>query len=113
MRRIYESRDKYSILIERERQNISDLEAEVASAEEELFKAQKVTGGVNAQQENIHLLQKQIKFLENHAGKATKRFNETIAQNKELRETIDELKKQPSIYCKKKRQAYCSETWAD
>lgn len=42
--------------------------------------------------------QKQIKILENRLEKANSKFNESIAQNKVMREDIDNLRKEKVIF---------------
>eukprot|EP00759_Apiculatamorpha_spiralis_P027192 PhF_6_TR30139/c4_g1_i1/m.44094 len=49
-------------------------------------------GGVNVTKINHQLHDKQMKVLENQLDKALVKFNEAIAHNKKLRETIDSLR---------------------
>ena len=53
-----------------------------------------LTGGQNQTDQNS----KKIKILENRLEKANQKFNETIAQNKVMREEIDNLRKEKVIF---------------
>jgi len=55
-------------------------------------------GGVNAARENQHMIQKQIRILENRLDKALVKFNEALAHNKCLRETIDNLRRERVVF---------------
>jgi hypothetical protein len=52
-------------------------------------------GGVHTSESQYH---KQIKILENRLEKANQKFNESIASNKLMRESIDNLRKEKSIF---------------
>lgn len=53
---------------------------------------------MNGTQEKHSQLHKQIKILENRLDKANQKFNEAIAHNKELRESIDSLRRERVIF---------------
>jgi len=53
---------------------------------------------VNAARENQHMIQKQIRILENRLDKALVKFNEALAHNKCLRETIDNLRRERVVF---------------
>lgn len=53
-----------------------------------------LTGGQSQTDQNS----KKIKILENRLEKANQKFNETIAQNKVMREEIDNLRKEKVIF---------------
>jgi len=55
-------------------------------------------GGINASRENSSALDKQIRILENRLEKANQKFNESIANNKKLREEIDNLRRERVIF---------------
>ena len=55
-------------------------------------------GGVNAAQVNNKLIQKQIKVLDNRLDKCLLKYNETIAQNKVLRQKIDEYRRERIVF---------------
>ena len=55
-------------------------------------------GGVNASRENNQAIAKQIQILENRLDKALKRYNEALANNKRLRENIDNLRRERLVF---------------
>ena len=55
-------------------------------------------GGVNATQENHQVVDKQIKVLENRLDQALVKFNEALSYNKELREQIDNLRRERVVF---------------
>jgi len=54
--------------------------------------------GANDIKERHPQFQKQIRILENRLDKANQKFNEAIAKNKKLRETIDSLRRERVIF---------------
>lgn len=56
-------------------------------------------GGVNAARDNQRMIQKQIRILENRLDKALIKFNEALANNKSLREQIDNLRQERVSSC--------------
>ena len=68
--------------------------------QDEIAKEKGRLGGVNAGAENQNALVKQIKILENRLDKANQKFNEAIAVNKNLRQTIDSLRRERVIFDK-------------
>ena len=55
-------------------------------------------GGINASRENNQAIAKQIQILENRLDKALKRYNEALANNKRLRENIDNLRRERLVF---------------
>ncbi|KAG7392307.1 Coiled-coil domain-containing protein 63 [Phytophthora pseudosyringae] len=55
-------------------------------------------GGVNAAKENQQMVSKQIRILENRLDKSLVKFNEALAQNKVLREEIDNLRRERVVF---------------
>ena len=55
-------------------------------------------GGINASRENNQAIAKQIAILENRLDKALKKYNEALAHNKQLRLTIDNLRKERLVF---------------
>ena len=56
-------------------------------------------GGVNAARDNQRMIQKQVRILENRLDKALIKFNEALANNKSLREQIDNLRQERVSDC--------------
>ena len=49
-------------------------------------------------------MSKQVKIIENRLGTATKKYSETISNNKELRDQIDKMRRERLVF----EQAYAS-----
>ena len=55
-------------------------------------------GGVNASRENHIMIEKQIRILENRLDKALIRFSEAVSSNKQLRQEIDDLRRERVVF---------------
>jgi chromosome segregation ATPase len=84
--------------IESEKKKIEDLDRSIASYQERILEQKSRLGGINAAQENNAMIQKQIQVLENRLNKTLLKFNETLAQNKELRHKIDEYRRERVVF---------------
>ncbi|CAD7975422.1 unnamed protein product [Amoebophrya sp. A25] len=70
------------------------VEAKTIQVREELG----LKGGVNAAKESAAAVAKQIRVLENRLDKALQKFNEAVAENKKLRDTIDSLRSERVVF---------------
>lgn len=108
--RLQEQGKIYVKKIENERRKIEDLDREILKYQEHIIEQKKRLGGVNAATINNQLVQKQIKVLENRLDKSLLKFNEMLAQNKALRQKIDEYRRErvifDSIYKKLERELH-------
>ena len=84
--------------IEMERAKIAELDAQIVKYQEQILDQKTRLGGVNAAQVNNKLIQKQIKVLDNRLDKCLLKYNETIAQNKVLRQKIDEYRRERIVF---------------
>jgi hypothetical protein len=84
--------------IETERRKIEELDKSIATYQERILEQKSRLGGVNAAQENNLMIQKQIQVLENRLNKSLLKFNETLAQNKVLRQKIDEYRRERVVF---------------
>ena len=84
--------------IEIERSKISELDQQIVKYQEQILEQKTRLGGVNAAQVNNKLIQKQIKVLDNRLDKCLLKYNETIAQNKVLRQKIDEYRRERIVF---------------
>eukprot|EP01062_Namystynia_karyoxenos_P067192 TRINITY_DN61083_c0_g1_i1.p1 TRINITY_DN61083_c0_g1~~TRINITY_DN61083_c0_g1_i1.p1 ORF type:complete len:627 (+),score=302.97 TRINITY_DN61083_c0_g1_i1:90-1883(+) len=73
---------------------IDDLKSKIFS----LRKGRAQMGGVNATQENHQMVDKQIRVLENRLDQALVKFNEALSYNKDLREQIDNLRRERVVF---------------
>eukprot|EP01012_Entosiphon_sulcatum_P065169 TRINITY_DN94044_c0_g1_i1.p1 TRINITY_DN94044_c0_g1~~TRINITY_DN94044_c0_g1_i1.p1 ORF type:complete len:581 (-),score=183.71 TRINITY_DN94044_c0_g1_i1:6-1748(-) len=82
-----------------ELQKIEEYERQIAETRDiQLFAARKAMGGINVTRENTVLVDKQIKVLENRLDQALVKFNEALAYNKQLREQIDNLRRERVVF---------------
>jgi chromosome segregation ATPase len=96
--------------IEIERTKVEELDVAIAQYQEKILDQKARMGGVNASQVNNQMIQKQIRVLENRLDKCLLKFNDTLAQNKVLRQRIDEYRRErvvfDSIYKKLERELH-------
>eukprot|EP00605_Chrysophyceae_sp_TOSAG23-4_P000435 GSChrysophyteH1.ASY1.ANO1.492.1 assembled CDS len=93
-----------------QQENLQRLHDAVAIMKQKLLHQRRAMGGVNASKDNHFMIQKQIRILENRLEKALVKFNEAIANNKGLRDQIDDLRRErvvfESIYRKMERELH-------
>eukprot|EP00899_Mesostigma_viride_P016003 jgi/Mesvir1/24403/Mv11071-RA.1 len=90
--------DSYTRKIDLARRQSEDLEKQASVLQAQLLEKKKNMGGANAGKETNQQIQKQIKVLENRLDKALIKFNESLSHNKELRDTIDNLRRERSAF---------------
>jgi hypothetical protein len=84
--------ERYRRSIETERNKISIIEEKTSSLGEKIWRQRKKMGGKNAATENQRTVDKQVKILENRLDQANVKFNKSLANNRKLREEIDNLR---------------------
>jgi hypothetical protein len=75
-----------------------DLDKKLAVARMDLSRARKSMNGVNVTQDNITLIDKQVRVLENRLDQALVQFNESLAYNRDLRREIDNLRGERKVF---------------
>ena len=96
--KLQDQADTYTRKIEMEKRRIEELDKQIEAMEKNILSQRKKMGGVNAAKENHAQIQKQIKILENRLEKALQKFNEALAHNQQLRETIDNLRRERVVF---------------
>jgi chromosome segregation ATPase len=96
--KLQDQADTYTRKIEMEKRRIDELDKQIAIMQKNILEQRKKMGGVNAAKDNHAQIQKQIKILENRLDKALVKFNEALAHNKQLRETIDNLRRERVVF---------------
>jgi hypothetical protein len=96
--RLQDEASRYMKKIEMERAKIAELDSQIVSYQEQILEQKTRLGGVNAAQVNNKLIQKQIKVLDNRLDKCLLKYNETVAQNKVLRQKIDEYRRERIVF---------------
>jgi hypothetical protein len=84
--------------IEEKRSIIAHLDKKIVVYQEQILDQKTRLGGVNAAQVNNSLIQKQIRVLDSRLDKSLTKFNETVAHNKELRQKIDQYRRERIIF---------------
>ena len=90
--------DIYQRKIESEKRKIHELKATIGRMEDNILRERKESGGINAARDSNLATNKQIRILENRLDKALVKFNEALAHNKQLRETIDNLRRERVVF---------------
>jgi peptidoglycan hydrolase CwlO-like protein len=96
--RLQDEASRYMKKIESERAKIADLDKQIIKYQELILDQKTRLGGVNAAQLNNQLIQKQIKVLDNRLDKCLTKFNETVANNRQLRNKIDEYRRERIVF---------------
>lgn len=95
---LLETPEVFQEKIEVEAKKLKELDSNIKVIQEKLFKQREQIGGINASRDNANALNKRLRILENRLDKANQKFNEAIAQNKVLREEIDNLRRERVIF---------------
>jgi|EP00505_MAST-04D_sp_SCG-Rhode-Island_P002106 coiled-coil domain-containing protein 63/114 len=95
---LQEQGNLYTSKIAIQEKNIAEINKQVKLLQEKILIQRKKMGGVNAARENQLMVQKQIRILENRLDKALVKFNEALAHNKNLREEIDNLRRERVVF---------------
>jgi coiled-coil domain-containing protein 63/114 len=96
--RLQDEASRYVKKIDAERVKIAELDKQIVKYQELILDQKTRLGGVNAAQYNNQLIQKQIKVLDNRLDKYLTKFNETVANNKVLRQKIDEYRRERIVF---------------
>lgn len=96
--RLQEEANGYMKRIEVERKKIEELDGAIAKVQEKILEQKLKGGGINASVTHNQIIQKQIKVLENRLDKCLLKFNDTLAQNKELRTKIDDYRRERVVF---------------
>ena len=96
--KLQESVDDYETKLNDEKSRHEDLNKQVNLLNARILEARQSLGGVNASKDNSAAIGKQIRILENRLEKALVKFNEALANNKALRESIDNLRRERVVF---------------
>ena len=96
--KLHDQAETYTKKIESERRRIEELDSSIKELNAQVLEQRKKLGGANAVRENNIKTQKQIQILENRLDKALLKFNEALAHNKQLRESIDNLRRERQAF---------------
>jgi len=96
--RMQDTTDQITRAIEIERRRSEELDNRTKAVREGILAERRDMGGNNAPQEQNQAIGKQIKVLEHRLHRALVKFNEAIAANKDLREEIDNLRRERVVF---------------
>ena len=96
--RLTDQADGLTRKIELERARGMDLETQIAKTRETIVARRLKMGGADAAREDTRKTQRQIKILENRLDKALSKHNDAVARNRQLRNTIDDLRKERLVF---------------
>ncbi|KAJ3398516.1 hypothetical protein CcCBS67573_g06792 [Chytriomyces confervae] len=77
---------------------VANLDTQIALMDRDIDQQRAQLGGVNAASQNSEAIAKQIRVLENRLDKALVKFNKSLAVNKRLRATIDNLRRERLVF---------------
>jgi hypothetical protein len=90
--------DIYTRKIETEKRRLEELDKQIKRLQNAILLQRKEMGGVHATRDSNTGVQKSIRILENRLDKALVKFNEALAHNKSLRESIDNLRRERVVF---------------
>ena len=96
--KLQDQADMFTRKTELEKRRVAELDKQISMMNQKIMEQRKKMGGINAARENNQQIQKQIKILENRLEKALVKYNEAIASNKNLREQIDNLRRERLVF---------------
>jgi hypothetical protein len=91
---LQDSTDQMTRSIEAEKRKAEELDNRLKGVRDCVMSERRDMGGNNAPQEQNQAVHKQIKVLEHRLHRGLVKFNEAIAANKDLREEIDNLRRE-------------------
>lgn len=84
--------------LDEEQRKVKAIEMELQKYNGEILQRRKMMGSINLARESHELIAKQIKVLENRLDNGLIKFNKALAYNKELRETIENLRQERVVF---------------
>eukprot|EP00965_Chrysotila_dentata_P190600 6173983-Pleurochrysis_carterae.AAC.3 len=94
MTQLQDAIDAVTRQIEAEKARCEEIDGRIRAVREGVMAERREMGGNNAPQEQNQAIHKQTKVLEHRLHRSLVKFNEAIAANKELREEIDNLRRE-------------------
>jgi len=98
MTQLQDATDAITRQVEVEKRRTEELDMRLRSVREGVMTERREMGGNNAPSEQNQAINKQTKVLEHRLHRALIKFNEAIAANKELREGIDNLRRERVVF---------------
>ena len=96
--RLQTQADELTRRTEMEKRRTKDVEAGIERVRAKIIEQRREMGGVDAAQEKNTHIQRSLKMLENRLDKALGKYNDALAHNRQLRGTIDNLRKERVLF---------------
>jgi len=96
--KLQDQADNFTRKIEIERRKIEELDRQLSTTSKRILDQKLKLGGLNAVRDNNRHLEKQIRTLENKLEKAKVKFNEILSKNKNVREEVDNIRRERVVY---------------
>jgi len=96
--RLQHEADDYLIRIAQEKKRMEELDSTMNEVNSKIMAQKTKLGGVAASQTNNRLIERQINLLETRLDQYLVKFNESLAENRRLRNDIDGHRKQRVMY---------------
>lgn len=90
--------EQHTRRIELERQRAAELDAQLKALQDSVQSQRVAMGGIHAPAASDHAVDKTIRVLEHRLDTALLKFNEVIAQNKALHESIENLRRERGAF---------------
>ena len=90
--------DNYAARIEKEQKKILDLNFKIKDVQIKIEQSRKQIKDNYGERENTEDVAKKIKALENRIDKQLQKFNQAVAQNKNIREQIDSVRREKVVF---------------
>lgn len=98
MEEVSQQLEMYQRKIKAEQEQLEAVDTEIKEANKAIAEQRSKMGGVNAATQNFAAVNKKMRVLENRLDKALVKFNQSLASNKALRETIDNLRRERVVF---------------
>jgi chromosome segregation ATPase len=96
--RLQDQGDTYVRRIELEKKRVAELDRKIADVQEKIQQQRTAMGGIQGAKETNESINRKIKGMENKLDKALQKYNEVVAQNKQIRDGIDTLRREKLVY---------------
>lgn len=96
--KLQEDANTYARRLDQEQKKAQALEKEKERADQHALQMRRRMGGVDAQQEAVERCRRKIHILEYKVDREVRRLNEVVAQNRKLRQEIDNVRLERKIF---------------
>lgn len=98
IKKLQDQADVFTRKLEIEKRRGEEMDKQISALGSRLLEQRRRMGGVNAAKENIDQVTKQVKVLESRLDATRSKYNQTISENRKLREKIDNLRQERMVF---------------